>query len=257
MSITDVQEEFSQIQDKLNSYLYRLTGSREDAEDLVHDTFIKISEKIDTFRGESGFKTWTFAVATNLAKDLKKVKSRWELNVQDLCKEATLVDKSLQDRIVNEFHNQEEKQFEIIEHINYCFTCVAKNLTLEKQIAIILKEIYDFKRTEIAEILNVTEGVVKHLLHDGRNELQEKYSYRCAMVNKQGVCYQCAELNDFLQEKSDSAEKIAALGLNEKNTAETNLNIRFQLINRINPLTGKGFKVEDTIMQILRETLKE
>jgi len=257
MTIANVQEEFTQLQDKLNSYLYRLTGSREDAEDLVHDTYIKVTEKIETFRGDSSFKTWTFTVATNLAKDLKSVKSRWGIEVQDLCKEATLVDKSLQDKIVNEFQKQEDKQFEIIEHINYCFTCISKNLTLEKQIAIILKEIYDFKRTEIADILDVTEGVVKHLLHDGRTELQEKYNYRCAMVNKQGVCYQCAELNDFLQEKKDSAEKISLLGLSEKNDAETNLNIRFQLINRINPLNGKGSKVEDTILQILREALKE
>ncbi|MEL6718585.1 MAG: RNA polymerase sigma factor, partial [Bacteroidota bacterium] len=112
-----------------------------------------------------------------------------------------------------------------------------------------------FKRTEIAEILNKTEGVVKHLLFDGRKELQTRYDKRCALINKTGVCHQCAELNDFLQEVPDSEQKIKQTKLNQVNDADTNLDIRFALINKINPLNSKASELEDTILQILREVI--
>ncbi|HAD35198.1 MAG TPA: RNA polymerase subunit sigma-24 [Chitinophagaceae bacterium] len=249
--------EFEIYAEQLKSYLYRLTANKEDAEDLLHDTFIKAHEKIETFKGNSSLKTWVFSIATNLAKDNQRVKNRWDLDVQDKCKNAAVENPKVAERIVLSFNSQSDLQFEIKEHINYCFTCIAKNLTLEKQIAIILKEIYDFKRTEIAEILNVTEGVVKHQLHDGRKELQLKYENRCALINKTGVCYQCAELNDYLQTEKNSTEKISKLGLSRDKTPDENLNIRFQIINQINPLNSNGADLEDTILQILRETIND
>jgi RNA polymerase sigma-70 factor (ECF subfamily) len=255
--LIDLETEFLTERDKLSSYLYRLTANREDTEDLLQDTYIRVKEKFSTFRGQSSFKTWLFTIATNLAHDNKRVKNRWELDAQDHCKNAAATNKYYQDRMINAFQNQVEKQFEIEEHINYCFTCIAKNLTLEKQIAIILKEIYDFKRTEIAEILNITEGVVKHLLHDGRKKLQEKYEQRCALINKNGVCYQCAQLNNYFQVTKNAEEKIKKLPLSENYSSEENLDHRFNIINRINPLNGNGAKLEDTILQILRETIHD
>ena len=249
--------EFELYSEQLKSYLYRLTANKEDAEDLLHDTFIKAQERIETFKGNSSLKTWVFSIATNLAKDNQRVKNRWEIDVQDKCKSAAVENPHVAERIISSFGKQADLQFEVREHINYCFTCIAKNLSIEKQIAIILKEIYDFKRTEIAEVLNVSEGVVKHLLHDGRKELQLKYENRCAIINKKGVCYQCAELNDFLQTEKNSAEKITKLGLSQNKSPEENLKIRFQIINQINPLNSNGADLEDTILQILRETIKD
>jgi RNA polymerase sigma-70 factor, ECF subfamily len=253
----DISTEFLGIKDKLTSYLYRLTANREDAEDLVHDTFLKVNEKIDSFQFRSTFKTWVFAIATNLAHDNKRVKNRWELDAQDKCKNAAATNTLYQERMINAFQSQTERQFDIAEHINYCFTCIAKNLSLEKQIAIILKEVYEFKREEIAEILKLSEGIVKHLLHDGRKELQEKYEQRCALINKTGVCYQCSQLSNYFEKNKNAETKIDKLGLSIKNTPETNLDARFELISRINPLTANGAKLEDTILQILRETIQD
>lgn len=253
----DVNRAFLDIKDKLSSYLYRLTANREDAQDLLHDTFLKVTEKIDTFQARSSFKTWVFAIATNLAYDNKRVKNRWEADAQDKCKTAAMSNQHYMDRMVGAFQSQTEKRFDIVEHINYCFTCLAKNLDLEMQIAIILKEIYDFKREEIAEILKLSEGVVKHLLHDGRKNLQEKYNHRCAMINKTGACYQCAELNNNFEQNNSAELKISRLGLSEQKSAEQNLDVRFQLISRLNPLTSNGADLEDTILQILRETIKD
>lgn len=253
----DIESEFINLKDQLMSYLYRLAANTQDAEDIVQDTYIKVKEKFNTFKGNSSFKTWVFSIATNLARDNHRVKNRWKVDAQDDCKIAAMESKVYQERMVQAFNSQAEKRFEIEEHMNYCFTCLAKNLTLEQQITVVLKEIYGFKRKGISNILGKSESVVKHLLFNGRKSLQTKYEHRCAMINKKGACYQCAELNDNFDEKKDSVEKIAKLGISSSKPADENLDIRFQIINKINPLHGNGAKLEDTIMQILREAIND
>jgi len=54
--------------DSLLGYLTRMTGSIEQAEDLFQETFKRVHEKADTFRG-SRIKSWLFAIATNVAID--------------------------------------------------------------------------------------------------------------------------------------------------------------------------------------------
>lgn len=251
----NIDNEFLSILENLKTYLYRLSANKNDTEDLLHDTYLKVKDKIHTFQSKSSFKTWVFAIATNLARDNMRVKRRWAEDVQDLCKDYTMNNEKCESRIFKSYRNQIIDQFEIKEHINYCFTCLAKNLELDMQIAVILKEIYQFKRIDIAKILNITEGKVKHLLFDARKQLQEKYEHRCAMINKNGICYQCAELNDYLQEIPDSQKKISDYGFSLDYQPSKNLDIRFNLIKDINPLNGNGAAVEDCIMQILHEAI--
>jgi RNA polymerase sigma-70 factor (ECF subfamily) len=54
--------------DSLLGYLTTMTGSIEQAEDLFQETFKRVHEKADTFRG-SRIKSWLFAIATNVAID--------------------------------------------------------------------------------------------------------------------------------------------------------------------------------------------
>lgn len=250
-------KEFLSLQKSLKSYLYRLSANKLDTEDLLHDTYIKAKQNISSFKGNSSIKTWIFAIATNLARDNNRVKNRWELDAQDKCKNATVNSVDCQYRINLSFNNQATKNFELCEHINYCFTCLSKNLKLEEQIALILKEIFHFTIKEISEIINKTQSVVKHLLHNSREKLQIVYSNRCSLINKSGVCYQCAELNDYLQDRKDSFQKINKLGLSDQNSSKENLNIRLRLIEKINPMEGDGAELEDTIMQILRKEIND
>ena len=54
--------------DGVLGFLIRMSGSREQAEDLFQETFKRVHEKAYTFRGER-FKSWLFAIATRLAID--------------------------------------------------------------------------------------------------------------------------------------------------------------------------------------------
>src|SRR5689334_3022566 len=58
MNIEQFTSEFELVRSQLKSYLLRMTAIIEDVEDIVQDTFIKASPKLDTFRGQSSPKTW-------------------------------------------------------------------------------------------------------------------------------------------------------------------------------------------------------
>jgi RNA polymerase sigma-70 factor (ECF subfamily) len=54
--------------DSVLGYLIKMSGNREQAEDLFQETFKRVHEKAHTFRGPQ-FKAWLFRIATNAALD--------------------------------------------------------------------------------------------------------------------------------------------------------------------------------------------
>ena len=51
-------------------------GARQDLEDLMQETFFRAFRRIDSFRGEAGFRTWLFAIGSNALKDLGRRRQR-------------------------------------------------------------------------------------------------------------------------------------------------------------------------------------
>ncbi len=51
---------------------YRWCGIREDAEDIAQEVFIKLAQKLKTFRHQSSFKTWLYRITANTAKDFQR-----------------------------------------------------------------------------------------------------------------------------------------------------------------------------------------
>lgn len=49
--------------------LYRLTGSRETAEDLLQETFLRVVRMIAEYEHAGKFEAWLFRIAANLARD--------------------------------------------------------------------------------------------------------------------------------------------------------------------------------------------
>ena len=154
---------------------------------MQQDTFIKAHKNIDTFKNQSSIKTWVFAIATNLTKNFLRSKKLWTDNVTDLGKEAAMSSPDFMEKIMEVRQSSPHTAFEFSEHINFCFTCIGKTLPIEQQVALLLKEIYDFKVIEIVEILEVTEGVVKHLLFNSRQTMIKIFDKRCALINKEGI----------------------------------------------------------------------
>ena len=54
---------------RLFGFLFRVTGSRHDAEDLVQEAFLRIVRMIGAYRHKDRFEAWIFRIAANLARD--------------------------------------------------------------------------------------------------------------------------------------------------------------------------------------------
>jgi RNA polymerase sigma-70 factor (ECF subfamily) len=243
MTIEQFTTEFESARAQLKSYILRITASIEDAEDVVQDTFIKASVKLDTFRAESTVKTWLFTIASNIAKDNLRAKKRWPETVTDICREKALSNPNYFPEIAEIMQTSPQAEFEIREHITFCLTCIAKSLPLEQQICLLLKEVYDFKVLEIVDILDTTEAMVKYYLHTSRAKMVNIYEGRCALINKEGTCHQCSELNGIFNPKQNfevEKNKIEfAKKANEPNREQL-LDLRFQIMKEIDPFTSKG-----------------
>ncbi len=258
--INAFQKLFAEFQNPLKSYLYRLLADRNDAEDLTHDTFVKAFDKISVFKGNASLKTWVFTIATHLAYDYLKMQKRWLPTAQDKSKEFALSHKAIGQafHIVNQASG--EGAYDIKEHIDFCFTCMSKTLPIENQIALILKDIYDFSVKEIAQILENTEGVVKHLLIDARKTMTTIFDHRCALINKNGVCNQCSELNGVFNPKQNQQVALMQLDLVKKSkkfNREELFELRTQLVKAIDPIRSKGADLQDIIMRCTRQAIGE
>ena len=254
------QNLFLEFQPQLKSYLYRLLTDRADVEDLSQDTFVKAYDKLATFKGNSSLKTWIFQIATHLAIDFLRKRKRWSADAQDQSKALAMGDSNIRQTFERVNKLSPLGAYDVKEHIDFCFTCISKTLSIEEQIAVILKDIYAFSRKEIAGILGKTEGVVKHLLHEGRKIMMDIFDKRCALINKEGACHQCTELAGIYNPKQAERSKLREIQMvveAEEVFAPRLYELRAKLVSHINPLESSGTDLQDAIMQCTRKAIGE
>ena len=260
MTAEEFQAQFLGFQANLKSYLFRLTASRQDAEDLAQDTYLKAASNLASFAGKAALKTWVFTIATNLARDHAKVQRRWREDTQDRCREDTQASPHKVARMREIVKNSPAERYEFHEHIDYCFTCIAKTLEIEQQLALLLKEVYDFKIAEIMEILRLSEGKVKHALAEARQLMNDIFDRRCVLVNKSGVCYQCSEINGFINPRQNEREQLIQVKLyrEAQNGAprERLFDLRAELVRGLDPLHAPGTELHAYLLELMPESVK-
>ncbi|MEQ9304575.1 MAG: RNA polymerase sigma factor [Marinoscillum sp.] len=246
------EKEFISFQPQLRSYLFRLTASIKDCEDLSQDTFIKVFDNIDSFSNKSSFKTWVFTIATNLARDNFRVSERWGSNWMDLVRDAHVENPKLFAKKKAKIESNPDAKFVLSEHLNYCFNCTTKTLLLQEQICLWLKEVYDFKISEIMLILELSEGKVKHAIADARHHLSRIFEKKCALVNKKGTCSQCTGLNQLYNPEQDAhieANKIKMVKEQKGKNYDQLLNLRLALVKSIDPLSGSSISLHHYLIE--------
>lgn len=241
--------EFEHMRAQLKSYIVRMTASVDDTEDIVQETWLKAQAKLGTFRGESSLKTWVFAIASNLAKDNLRAQQRWTENVTDIAKAAALANPRFFHEAMTIRHTSAQGNFEISEHIAFCFACIAKSLPLEQHLCLLLKEVYLFKVAEIAQIVNVSEAMVKYYLHVARAKMTDIFDKRCALINKQGVCHQCSELNGIFNPKQNAQEALMKIEMareveSGRADREHLINLRLQIVQGIDPFESGAAELQ-------------
>jgi RNA polymerase sigma-70 factor (ECF subfamily) len=146
-------------QDRLYNYLYRMTGSREDAQDLTQETLVRAYRALPRFNIEQPFRPWVYKIATNLAiNHLKGRKPALEL-------EEWVPGKSLDD---SPEHWAESREVQRI------ISQSIAELPETYRTVVLLRHVEDMAYEEIARALDVPLGTAKVRLHRARALLQEK-----------------------------------------------------------------------------------
>jgi RNA polymerase sigma-70 factor, ECF subfamily len=247
MMTAQLAAEFEAFQRELKSFLLRMTASVQDTEDLVQETYLKAQARINTFRGESSLKTWVFSIASNLARDLLRSKKRWPENVTDICREAALGNRQFFQEALQIRQTSPQGNFEIKEHIAFCFTCVSKSLPLEEHLVLLLKEIYGFKIKEISQILQMSEAMVKYHLHISRSKMIEIFDHRCSLINKEGICYQCTELNGIFNPKQNAQEELLKIKMArdaENRSKDELFDLRTKILQELDPFESGAAELQ-------------
>jgi RNA polymerase sigma-70 factor, ECF subfamily len=147
--------------DRIYSYLHVSVGNRHDAEDLTTQTFLKMLEKIGTFRWRSApFSAWLFRIAHNLAMDHFRAHRRWQPEEE-----------------VPEAPGSEEPSAELqaMQTIGReSMLKLIERLSPEQQQVLTLKFVFNFPNAEVAAILGKTEGAIKSLQHRALASLEKQ-----------------------------------------------------------------------------------
>jgi RNA polymerase sigma-70 factor, ECF subfamily len=156
----------------LYSAALRMTRNREDAEDLVQETYLKAVRSAHLFDESLNGRAWLFKIMTNSFRDRyrKKVKSPKQVDL-DEHGEFLLYDaftetipekdpsKSIEEFMRN-FLDDEVKE-------------AVESLPDQFRLVVILADIEDFSYKEIAEIIDAPIGTVMSRLFRGRKLLQK------------------------------------------------------------------------------------
>jgi RNA polymerase sigma-70 factor, ECF subfamily len=151
--------------DRIYSYLHVSVGNRHDAEDLTTQTFLKMLEKIGTFKWQSApFSAWLFRIAHNLAMDHFRSRRRWQPEEE-----------------VPEPPGEEEPSAELEAMQTIGRESMLKlidRLSPEQQQVLTLKFVFNLPNAEVAAILDKTEGAIKSLQHRALVSLQKQIAHQ-------------------------------------------------------------------------------
>jgi RNA polymerase sigma-70 factor, ECF subfamily len=147
--------------DRIYSYLHMSVGNKHDAEDLTTQTFLKMLESIKRFRWQSApFSAWLFRIAHNLAMDHFRARRRWQPEA-DVPEPVGSEEPSAELEAMQSIGR--ESMLELIE-----------KLSPEQQQVLTLKFVFNFANTDVATILEKTEGAIKSLQHRALASLQKQ-----------------------------------------------------------------------------------
>lgn len=141
--------------------------SRALAEDITQNVFIKAYRHLDQFRGEGEIKHWLYKIAMN---ESKKHFRSWSFRhifptVDDHL--GSLLDRQAKNQVEEEILSRVKRE-EVVTYIH--------SLAPKYRQVILLHYYEDLSIQEVADILSVSQEVVRTRLHRARKQLRESMS---------------------------------------------------------------------------------
>jgi RNA polymerase sigma-70 factor (ECF subfamily) len=147
--------------------LYRMLGSREEAEDAAQETFLSLHRHGHRFRRESRFSTFLYRVAANAALNRRRSRGR------SRAREVELAQRHAAGALIQAAPRDPEdaaQGAEIQEQVQNALLLLPEEL----RVAVVLYDIEGRSYKEIAESLEIPEGTVKSRIHRARLGLRER-----------------------------------------------------------------------------------
>ena len=164
---TAVAELVSTYSDRVYNLALRILRNREDAEDVLQETFLIVLKKLKTFDGRSSFFTWIFRIATNAS--LMKLRKRKKVF-------ADLPDKpDLEDKIFVDWSQDPSLNVQN-EEIRAVLDKSIGELSDIYRSVFVLRDIEHLSIRETSQVLNISEENVKIRLRRARLFLRDKIS---------------------------------------------------------------------------------
>ena len=175
--IQDIPMTFEEIYahngERILNLAYRMTGRRSVAQDLTQDVFIKVFEKIDTFREQAQLSSWIYRIAMNHIINYIKREKKISLF-------GFLTGENKDDRFdgqITVWENELPERADSIMEERQRETLIRKlrdELPAKYKLPLVLYRYEDMSYQQIAEQLGISLSAVESRIHRGRKKLKEK-----------------------------------------------------------------------------------
>ena len=177
----------------------RMLRSKEDAEDVVQESFQLAFIHLKSFKGDSRFSTWLSRIAINAALMKMRKKHRlWDVSLDESTEtEQPSSRLDVEDQGLNpeQFYAQKERQRILSEAMNELAPGMRK--------AIELRELDERSTEETARIMGISVGAVKARVFHGRRKLRERLKpyVGLAWTSGRGASRTIGNTKHFLQDQ--------------------------------------------------------
>ena len=160
---------------ELHLHCYRMTGSFDEAEDLVQETFLRAWRKRDSFEGGPGFRAWLYRIATNACLDALRSSRRRPSTVQSFAEVPWL--QPYPDRLLDELAPSDTQPDAVVvarETIELTYLAVIQLLPPRQRAVLILRDVLDWSAAEAAAMLEMSVAAANSALQRARATLRRR-----------------------------------------------------------------------------------
>ena len=145
---------------------YRLTGNRQDAEDLTQDVFVRVFRSLDSFQ-PGNFAGWLHRITTNLFLDRARRAARIRMDgFAEGAENQLLGNHVLPEDAVHDAGFDPDVE------------AALASLPEKFRVAVVLCDVEGLSYDEIADVLGVKVGTVRSRIHRGRTQLRDALAHR-------------------------------------------------------------------------------
>jgi RNA polymerase sigma-70 factor, ECF subfamily len=170
-------------QRQLLVHCYRLTGTLQDAEDIVQETLVRAWQRLASFQARGSFRAWLYRIATNACLDLlDRPERRYAvaassehplLAFKPVDGETIELD-PLPDAWLTDLADSPEARFTVQESVTIAFLTALRVLPPRQRVVLLMRDVFAWPAGEVGEMLGLTVPSVHSLLHRARLALERE-----------------------------------------------------------------------------------